>query len=235
MGWKTLSGDVRLREMDLRQPLRLLCTAALAVSLVPAAFAQSSDTPRRGGPGTGNPDIQLVPWKYLQSDTLIHDAPFTLYWLPANSAQVERSPLLDSKILLSAATRCVGFEIVMPERTATVHALGETDKLPALLVVDRDGKIVRRLENPRGELVTRNVEQFVTTELDERDQTMFRSMMAASQQVTSGNNKEAIEMYKKVWNDRCLYPLAANEAKKALQDLGVNVTATPPTQTSTAK
>src|SRR5689334_12293596 len=99
--------------MDLRQPLRLLCTAALAVALVPSAFAQlGGDAPvRRGGPGTGNPDVQLVPWKYLQSDTLVHDAAVTLYWLPANQGQVTQSSLLEDKTLLSAATRCVAFEI----------------------------------------------------------------------------------------------------------------------------
>src|SRR5437764_10558683 len=106
--------------MDLRHSLRLLCTAALAVILVPTAFAQSSETPVRHGPGTGNPDVQLVPWKYLQSDTLVHEAPVTLYWLPANSGQVTQSPLFDSKTLVTAATRCVGFEIVMPERTTAV-------------------------------------------------------------------------------------------------------------------
>ena len=220
--------------MDLRQTLRLLCTAALAVSLVPAAFAQRSDAPVRRGPGTGNPDIQLVPWKYLQSDTLVHEAPVTLYWLPANNGQVQQSPLFDSKTLVTAATRCVGFEIVMPERTTVVHNLGETGKVPAVLVLDRDGKTLRRFENPNGELLTKDVEKLLTSELDARDQAMFRSMMAASQEATAGRNQNAINIYKKIWDDRCLYPLAANEAKRALADLGVNVQE-PPKATQTAK
>jgi hypothetical protein len=215
--------------MDLRQPLRLLCTAALAVIIVPAAFAQRGEAPVRRGPGTGNPDIQLVPWKYLQSDTLVHDAPLTLYWLPANNGQVDRSPLFDSKILLSAATRCVGFQIVTPDRANVIHTLGETDNLPAALVLDREGKTVAKFDNPRGELLTKNVETLLSDQLDLRDQTMFRSMMAASQEATAGRTKNAIEMYQKIWDDRCLYPLAANEAKKALLDLGVKVTDTPPT------
>jgi hypothetical protein len=222
--------------MDLKHPIRLLCTAALAVILVPAAFAQRGDAPVRHGPGTGNPDVQLVPWKYLQNDTLVHDAPVTLYWLPANSGQVTQSPLFDSKTLVTAATRCVGFEIVMPERTTVVHNLGETGKVPAVLVLDRDGKILRKFENPNGELLTKDVEKLLTTELDARDQTMFRSMMAASQEATAGRNQNAINLYKKIWDDRCLYPLAANEAKHALAQLGVNVQEPPKTTTtSTAK
>jgi hypothetical protein len=223
-------------KMDLRQPLRLLCAAALAVMIVPAAFAQRGEAPVRHGPGTGNPDVQLVPWKYLQSDTLVHDAPFTLYWLPANNAQVDRSPLFDSKVLLSAATRCVGFEIVTPDRANVIRNLGETDKLPAALVLDREGKTVAKLENPRGELLTKNVETLLGDQLDLRDQTMFRSIMTASQEAASGRTKDAIDIYQGIWKDRCLFPLAGNEAKKALLDLGVKVTDTPaPAQTTTAK
>ena len=222
--------------MDLRQPLRLLCTAALAVILVPAAFAQSNEAPVRHGPGTGNPDIQLVPWKYLQSDTLVHDAPLTLYWLPANGGQITQSPLLDSKTLLSAATRCVSFEIVTPDRTNVIHALGETGKLPAALILDRNGKVVSKFEPANGELQTKDVEKLMTNELDARDQAMFRSMMAASQEAVGDAKKDAIDRYKKIWDDRCLFPLAANEAKKALLGLGVKVDEAPKTtQTTTAK
>ena len=227
---------MRLREMDFKHPLRLLCTAALAVTLVPAAFAQRSEAPvRRGGPGTGNPDVQLVPWKYLQSDALVHDAPVTLYWLPANEGQVTQSPLLDDKTLLNAATRCVAFEIVMPERTTVIHNLGQTGKLPAVLIIDREGKTLRKFENPNGELMTKDVEKLVNSELGGRDEAMFRSMIAASQEATAGRNENAIKIYKKIWDDRCLYPLAANEAKRALADLGVKVEDAPKAQTSTAK
>ena len=222
--------------MDLKHPLRLLCTAALAVTLVPAAFAQHTDAPVRRGPGTGNPDVQLVPWKYLQSDTLVHEAPVTLYWLPANNGQVTDSPLLDDKPLLNAATRCVAFEIVMPERTTVVHSLGETGKVPAVLIIDREGKMLRKFENPNGELMTRDVEKLLNGELGSRDETMFRSMIAASQDATAGRTENAIKIYKKIWDDRCLYPLAANEAKHALADLGVKVEDTPKSpQTPTAK
>lgn len=220
--------------MDLKHPIRLLCTAALAVALVPAAaFAQRGDAPVRRGPGTGNPDVQLVPWKYLQSDVLVHDAPVTLYWLPANAGQVTQSPLFDSKPLVTAATRCVGFEIVMPERATVLHNLGETGKVPAVLVLDRDGRTLRKFENPNGELLTKDVEKLLTSELDARDQAMFRSMMAASQEATAGRNQNAINIYKKIWDDRCLYPLAANEAKRSLAQLGVNVQEPPKTTTTT--
>ena len=221
--------------MDFRHPLRLLCTAALAVMIVPAAFAQREGEVRRG-PGTGNPDVQLVPWKYLQTDTLVHDAAITLYWLPRDNEQMSQSPLFGDKPLVTAATRCVGFEIVTPEHTAVIQKLGETGKIPAVLILDREGKVLRKFENPNGELRTIEVEKLLQSELDERDQTMFRSIMAASTEATAGRNQNAIDMYKKIWNDRCLYPLAGEEAKRALATLGVKVEETPKaTQTTTAK
>ena len=40
------------------------------------AFAQSREQqPRRGGPGTGNPDEHRVPWKFLQTDALLKEQP----------------------------------------------------------------------------------------------------------------------------------------------------------------
>ncbi|HEV8433867.1 MAG TPA: hypothetical protein VGR95_10680, partial [Thermoanaerobaculia bacterium] len=98
------------------------------------------------------------------------------------------------------------------------------------------GRTLRKFENPNGELLTKDVEKLLTSELDARDQAMFRSMMAASQEATAGRNQNAINIYKKIWDDRCLYPLAANEAKRSLAQLGVNVQEPPKTTaTTTAK
>src|SRR5437763_499582 len=127
-----------------RTIIRTLSAVALvAIALAPAALAQEG---RRSGPGTGNPDVQLVPWKFVQGDTLVHDAPVTLYWIPGSTDESQRSPMLDSKAFLAAATRCVGFQIVLPERAAMIQKLGLTGKIPAAAIVDREGKVVRTVE-----------------------------------------------------------------------------------------
>ncbi len=38
---------------------------------------------------------------------------------------------------------------------------------------------------------------------------------------------KSVDLYKKIWDDRCLYPLLGAEAQKALKGLGVIVTDTP--------
>src|SRR5258707_13516037 len=97
---------VTLRTSPRRTCMRLVCAAALLVlTLVPSAEAQRQ--PRRGGPGTGNPDEHRAPWRFLQTDALSTDRPVTLYWIPASLDQVERSRLMTSDVMLVAATRCV--------------------------------------------------------------------------------------------------------------------------------
>jgi hypothetical protein len=211
--------------MDTRSLILRSFSALLVVlALAPLALAQEG---RRSGPGTGNPDIQLVPWKFVQGDTLVHDAPVTLYWIPGSTDESQRSPMLDSKPFLAAATRCVGFEIVMPDRTAMIQKLGLTGKIPAAAIVDREGKIVRTVEANDHSLSTLKVEKMLDEELATHDQTMYRQIMAASQAAAGGRNKEAIDLYTKIWDDRCLYPTAAAEARRGLKDLGVTVTETP--------
>lgn len=211
--------------MDLKPFLHRFCTVALVVAA--SALPAAAQSPRRGGPGTGNPDVQLVPWRFLQSDALVHDAPVTLYWMPT-SVEDTRHPLHSSKVLLSSATRCVAFEIVPPERASAVQKLAGVGQAPAAFLVDRKGEVVRRLDHDgNGLLLTDKVERMLDEELSVRDQTMYRQMMAASQQATSGHKKEAIDLYQKIWDDRCLYPRAGTDAQHALKDLGVTVSEKP--------
>lgn len=211
--------------MDLKPFLHRFCTVALVVAA--SALSAAAQSPRRGGPGTGNPDVQLVPWRFLQSDALVHDAPVTLYWMPT-SVEDTRHPMISSKVLLSTATRCVAFEIVPPEHASAVQKLAGVGKAPAAFLVDRQGEVVRRLDSDgNGFLATDKVERMLNDELSVRDGAMYRQMIAASQQATSGHKKEAIALYQRIWDDRCLYPIAGADAQRALKELGVTVSEKP--------
>jgi hypothetical protein len=200
----------------------LVCFASLA-------FAQSRDQePRPGGPGTGNPDEHRVPWKFLQNDVLLKEQPFTLYWMPLSLAQTEKSRLMTSATLRAAATRCVGLEIILPERAAVLDKLGVAGKIPAALLTDREGRVIRRTENVRGALAAEDVERMLSSELSARDEAMYKEMIEANQQASAGNNTAAIDLYKKIWDDRCLFPLAGRDAQRALKNLGVTVKEPPP-------
>src|SRR5947207_238878 len=114
----------------------LRCAACLAILLLvapPQASAQSRNRggqqPRRGGPGTGDPDEHLVPWKFIEKDVPPRTGPITLYWFPASLDETEKSPLMTSPVLGEAATRCVDFEIVVPGSAAVIEKLGVVGKV----------------------------------------------------------------------------------------------------------
>ena len=197
------------------------CAALLLLIAAPQVSAQRQ--PRRGGPGTGNPEEHLVPWKFIEKDVPPRTAALTLYWLPASVDDTERSPLIASPSLFEAANRCVDFELVLPGSAAVSEKLGAAGKVPAALLADRDGHIIRRADNVHGVLRADEVERMLGSELAARDEAMYREMREASQQASAGNKSAAIGLYQKIWDDRCLFTLAGTEAQRALKALGVVV------------
>ena len=158
--------------MPLREGVRLLCLVSVSVLLINSGIAAQSrdrEQPRRSGPGTGNPDEHHVQWRFLQSDTLLHEQPITLYWIPMSIAEVEKSRLTTSQPLRVAATRCVDLEIIPPEHAGAIRALGAALSAPSAFLVDRKGDVIRRSENVRGVLAPEQVERMLTDELSARD------------------------------------------------------------------
>ena len=200
----------------MRRAPNALCFLLIFFVLTPALFAQ-----RRGGPGTGNPDEHLVPWKFLEKDALVNSAPVTLYWIPSSLEEVNRSRLMNSRALLESSTRCVGLEIVLPENVGTIQKLGATGKVPAAVIADAQGNIVRSINAARPEAV----EGLLAGELAARDDAMYRQMTEANRAAAAGEKDAAIALYKKIWDDRCLYPIAGSDAQRALKKLGVIVEA----------
>jgi hypothetical protein len=204
---------------------RTLLVSLILVAIAATLCAQSRGGQRsRGAPGTGNPDEHLVPWKFLPKGDAIVKGPLVVYWLPAKLDEVTRSPLLTSSILLENTTRCVGLQIVVPDDAETIEKFGATGKLPMAVIIDNSGRVVRQVNNTNGVLRPQSVEQMVSAELRVRDDQVFRDL-------TRAKKEKSIDLYKKIWDDRCLYPLVGLEAQHALKDLGVivkDVPAPPP-------
>jgi hypothetical protein len=204
---------------------RIACAMLVLLPLATTVSAQSRDRgeQRHYGPGTGNPDEGHVPWKFVTEDVLKQQQPITFYWLPSSLKEAERSPLMLSRPLLMAAGRCVDLEIILPERVAAIEKLGATGKLPTAVIVDRRGNITRRADG----VAVAAIERMLGQELSARDQEMFTRLKEAKADVAAGNNAAAIDLYKMIWDDRCLFPLAGNDAQRALKSLGVTVEETP--------
>ena len=209
--------------------LRAFLSLSVVLLVAVNVHAQSERQVRPNGPGTGIPDDDRVPWKFVEKGAPIEKSSLTLYWLPASQKEMERSELLGSRALIQAGLRCVGFRIVDASDAASLKLLDATGKLPTALLVNNQGVVVRRLENVRGSLPPNAVERMVHDELAARDEAMYRAMSDAHKHATAGEKDAAITLYKSVWDDRCFFPLAGLEAQRGLKTLGVEVHEVPST------
>jgi len=149
--------------------------------------------------------------------------PLAVYWLPASVEEMDRSPLLTARALLEQSVGCIALQVIVPPNAAVVEKLGVAGKLPIAVLVDRQGAVIRRAENVRGVLRSAAVEQMVGDELRARNDSMYHDITEAKRRADAGDKATAIRLYTKIWDDRCLFPLAGKEAQSALKVLGVVV------------
>lgn len=209
---------------------RFAVASLLILTLVSPLHAQSGREGRgggRSGPGTGNPDEHLVPWMYLSKGGDLVKGPVVLYWLPASTDEMKRSSLLTSHALLEASARCVGFEIVLPDDAISIGKLNASGTLPFAALIDTQGRVTRSVANAHGALSTAAVERMLAEELGARDEAVFRDLTEAKRRASAGEKDQSIDLYKQIWENRCLYPLIGSEAQHALKTLGVIVHDTP--------
>jgi hypothetical protein len=180
-------------------------------------------------PGTGNPTEHLVPWRFLEKDAEIPRTPVTLYWLPSSLEETKKSPMLTSHQLFDDSVRCVNMLIVLPTDTATIDRLGASGKLPMAVITDADGKVTRSVANVHGVLRALEVDGAMRAELAARDDAMYRDMTEA-RRVAATDKNAAIALYRKIWDARCLFPVAGTDAQRGLKSLGVTVSEPPSVQ-----
>jgi tetratricopeptide (TPR) repeat protein len=176
-------------------------------------------TPRSGSEPA---QVYHVPWKVLQPGTPPAPTPLALYWLPATREEVKGSDLLVSRQLTVYSGQCIGMELVAPEDAATIEKLGATGKLPAAILLDTDGKVVRQADAVDSKLKVGAVEKMVKEELAAREKAIG-SQLDEAKKKAAADKDGAIAQYTKVWEQRCLFPSHARKAQRALKDLGVEV------------
>jgi hypothetical protein len=197
--------------------LLMILTAALPLS----AQSRGRD---RSRPGTQSPEQPPPPWRFVEKGTEATPAgALVLYWFPQSREEMDHSPLLASRALMDDSVRCVALEAIVPDNMAIIEKLGVTGKLPTAVLTDSHGKVVRRLENTGGVLRTAAVEHMVSEELNARDEAMYRDITEAKRRADAGDKQTAIDLYRRIWDDHCLYPFAGKEAQSALKELGVIV------------
>jgi hypothetical protein len=192
---------------------RMLASAlsAFAMAAVVAAQIQSANAP-----------ATFVPWKVLNHDDAPLKGELVLNWVPATRDEIRHSPLITSRSLALYASQCVAMQIIRPDDSDTIARLG-AEELPAAVLVDRDGTVVARVKSEAGSLRTAEVEKMVRDALTSRDRELDQVLDSARTKADAGERDAAVDLYRRVCAQRCLFPRKARDAERALSKLGVAV------------
>jgi tetratricopeptide (TPR) repeat protein len=178
-----------------------------------------------GGQGGANPgggaaeQVYHVPWKLLTPDDPAPTRGLVLYWFPSSADEVKKSSLRTSRGLSLYAAQCVAMEIA-EGGSAAGKTFDVGGKLPVAVLVDGEGKLVGRVENQAGMLKAPEVERLVRDELKRRDDALNLRLADARAKLKTADNAGAVESFKAVWDERCLFPKKAKDAARELKKLG---------------
>lgn len=205
---------------------RLLGLLMLAAAVNAYATCGGGGGGGMGGmmPPTGmmtQPQVYFVPWKVLNPGDEPVKGTLILYWIPLSRDDIKRSDLLNSRPLTIYSSQCVGMQLIRPDDAPNIEKLGATGKLPIVILADADGKQISELDGTALRLSA--VEKMVRDEVDARENALEKVLDEAKTKVGAGEKDAAADLYKKVWDQRCLFPRKGREAQKALKKLGLTV------------
>ncbi|HYH07783.1 MAG TPA: hypothetical protein VEK11_12070 [Thermoanaerobaculia bacterium] len=167
----------------------------------------------------GEAHVSLVPWKVLAPDDVV-DAPLVLFWVPASPEDLRRSPLLTSDELTLYSSRCVAMRVVRVDDRARLARLDVGDEIPIAILTTREGALVGEVEGESGRLPVTEVEELVREELDRRAAEADALLDRARERAEANEVGAAIDLYERVWGERCTCPRQGKDARRALKKLG---------------
>jgi tetratricopeptide (TPR) repeat protein len=172
----------------------------------------------KGGSMTPEP-VYRVPWRVNKPGDPPVNAGLLLYWFPSSQQELEKSSLLYSRTLSLYASQCVSL-VVEDARTPIGAKLAAGDKLPVAVLAQPDGTLVGKAENKDGYLKVGQVEKLLESEVKKREDAIKEKLEDAKSKAKSGDNQTAIQEYRTVLDQKCLFPGKAKDAAKALKKLG---------------
>ena len=189
-----------------------LAAAILTLALLPAHAEE----------GRG---LAFVPWKILKPGAPPPSSPLVLYWIPLSSDDFRHSELLTYPPLTTYPRECVAMSVVRADDAAIIARLGASGKLPMAVLVGADGSVIGTVTNERGALTGVAVDKLLRDTLRAREEALDRDLDDAPKKLDVGDRNGAVALYRRVWENRCLFPRHAKEAERALKKLGVPLVA----------
>jgi hypothetical protein len=166
----------------------------------------------------GERHASLVPWKVLDRGEAV-EAPLVLFWIPSSGEELRRSPLLASDELTRFSSRCVAMRVVRIDDGARLARLQVDGDLPMAVLADGNGEVIDVVDGERGELKVGEVEELVREELDLRTSNAEALLDQARHRLEDGDEEAAVDLYREVFEARCLCPRQGKVAQRALKRL----------------
>lgn len=172
-----------------------------------------------GGGSTANPVVYHVPWKIPKPTDKPVTEGLVLYWFPASKEELQRSSLRESRALSLYAGQCISMQLA-DVTTPNAESLVGSSKLPVAVLATPDGTPVQKLENTAGKLKVSDVEKLVGAEVKSREAALDAKLKEGKTKASAGDNAAALELYKAVAAEKCMFPKKAKTASAELKKLG---------------
>ncbi len=181
-----------------------------------------------GGMG-GDEKIYDVPWQPLKGDVMPDlksagaspgHGVLSLFWVPVSDMDRRLSPLRYSRQLSLFGAQCVNMYVVNHDTALAQKLLGD-GKAPAAILTSADGTVIDKAVPKLTRLDVEQVEELVSVEVKRRSEALKQTMDDAAQKEKNGDTQAAIDGYKQVMEQKCLFPKRAKEAVRHLKKLGV--------------
>ena len=171
------------------------------------------------------PRLAIVPWQAVTPGQPFRASPLNVFWIPASLEDFRHSELLSFRPLLEYDSQCVGLKVLRADDSERMQQLGITGELPAAVLTSASGVVLSRVERRNGDLTGPAVDQALRNELHSREESAARDLDDAPRKLAVGDREGAVELYRRVCEQRCFVPRHAREAERALHRLGVRSTA----------
>lgn len=177
----------------------------------------------RSGANSGSApaeQVYQVPWRVIKPEEPPVKAGIVLYWFPTGVEELSKSSLRTSRALTLFASQCVTMGVVDAQTPLGQKFVGG-EKLPVAVLAQPDGTVLGKAENKNGFLKVEQVEKLVESEFKRRESALKEKMEAAKSKAKAGDNQNAIQEFRGVLEEKCLFPKLAKDAAKELKKLGV--------------
>lgn len=168
----------------------------------------------------GQSHVSFVPWKVLEPGSEPLKTPLVLFWIPTSPEEMRQSDLITSYRLTLYSSRCIGMQVVRVDDQPMLTKLSATPDMPHAILM-QGGEEMARVAGESGALAAAAVEAMVREAIDRREVALNAALDAAAAKVQDGDKDAAIELYRQVARDGCLFPRLAKTAQRALRRLGI--------------